>query len=54
MAKLRRVANMRDEMILAQKAESAAAAGPTPLLAKPDVPAAMPSVETPSDVPAGE
>ena len=38
MAKLRRVANMRDEMILAQKAESAAAAGPTPLLAKPDVP----------------
>ncbi|MGA7656578.1 MAG: DNA-directed RNA polymerase subunit beta' [Methylocella sp.] len=54
MAKLRRVANMRDEMILAQKAESAAAAGPTPLLAKPDAPAAMPSVETPSDVPAGE
>ncbi len=54
MAKLRRVANMRDEMILAQKAESAAAAGPTPLLAKPDMPAAMPSVETPSDVPAGE
>ena len=54
MAKLRRVANMRDEMILAQKAESAAAAGPTPLLAKPDVPAAMPSVETPNDVPAGE
>ena len=39
MAKLRRVANMRDEMILAQKAESAAAAQPTPLLAKPDVPA---------------
>ncbi|MGP0007524.1 MAG: hypothetical protein ACLPIG_02250, partial [Methylocella sp.] len=54
MAKLRRVANMRDEMILAQKAESAAAAGPTPLLAKPDAPSAMPSVETPSDVPAGE
>jgi DNA-directed RNA polymerase subunit beta' len=54
MAKLRRVANMRDEMILAQKAESAAAAGPTPLLAKPDVPVTMPSVETPSDVPAGE
>ncbi|MGO9723702.1 MAG: DNA-directed RNA polymerase subunit beta' [Methylocella sp.] len=54
MAKLRRVANMRDEMILAQKAESAAAAGPMPLLAKPDAPAAMPSVETPSDVPAGE
>ncbi|TPV98773.1 MAG: DNA-directed RNA polymerase subunit beta' [Beijerinckiaceae bacterium] len=37
MAKLRRVANMRDEMILAQKAESAAAAAAaTPLLAKPD------------------
>jgi len=54
MAKLRRVANMRDEMILAQKAESAAAAGPTPLLAKPDAPSTMPSVETPSDVPAGE
>ncbi|WGJ15124.1 DNA-directed RNA polymerase subunit beta' [Methylocapsa sp. D3K7] len=35
MAKLRRVANMRDEMILAQKAESAAAAA-VPLLAKPD------------------
>jgi DNA-directed RNA polymerase subunit beta' len=46
MAKLRRVANMRDEMILAQKAESAAAAtaaaAAIPLLAKPD------------DVPAGE
>ncbi len=41
MAKLRRVANMRDEMILAQKAESAAAAA-VPLLAKPD------------DVPVGE
>jgi len=54
MAKLRRVANMRDEMILAQKAESAAAAGPTPLLAKPDAPSTVPSVETPSDVPAGE
>jgi DNA-directed RNA polymerase subunit beta' len=39
MAKLRRVANMRDEMILAQKAESAAAAAAaaaTPLLAQPD------------------
>jgi DNA-directed RNA polymerase subunit beta' len=36
MAKLRRIANMRDEMILAQKAESAAAAAATPLLAKPD------------------
>ncbi|HUB63760.1 MAG TPA: DNA-directed RNA polymerase subunit beta' [Methylocella sp.] len=43
MVKLRRVANMRDEMILAQKAESAAeAAEAALLLAKPD------------DVPAGE
>ena len=54
MAKLRRVANMRDEMILAQKAESAAAMA-TPLLAKPeDMPMEMPSKATPSDVPAGE
>ncbi|MGI8569735.1 MAG: DNA-directed RNA polymerase subunit beta' [Methylocella sp.] len=39
MAKLRRVANIRDDMIIAQKAESAAASGSTPLLAQPDVPA---------------
>jgi DNA-directed RNA polymerase subunit beta' len=32
MAKLRRVATMRDEMILAQKAESSRAPAPTPLL----------------------
>jgi DNA-directed RNA polymerase subunit beta' len=40
MAKLRRVAIIRDEMIIAQKAESAAASETTPLLAQPDVPAA--------------
>jgi DNA-directed RNA polymerase subunit beta' len=39
MAKLRRVANIRDEMIIAQKGESAAASGATPLLAQPNVPA---------------
>ncbi|HUI20694.1 MAG TPA: DNA-directed RNA polymerase subunit beta' [Methylocella sp.] len=56
MAKLRRVANMRDEMILAQKAESAAAAAETvPLLNKPgDISAGASSVAAPDDIPAGE
>jgi hypothetical protein len=40
MAKLRRVANIRDELIIAQKAESAAASETTHLLAQPDVPTA--------------
>jgi len=39
MAKLRRVANIRDEMIIAQKGESAAASQTARLLAQPEVPA---------------
>ncbi len=39
MAKLRRVANIRDEMIIAQKGESAAASETARLLAQPEVPA---------------
>jgi hypothetical protein len=35
-----RGANIRDELIIAQKAESAAAFEATPLLAQPDVPVA--------------
>jgi DNA-directed RNA polymerase subunit beta' len=52
MAKLRRVANMRDEMILAQKAESAAAA--TAAAAAAAAAAAIPLLAKPDDVPAGE
>ncbi|MGH2707506.1 MAG: hypothetical protein ACRDJK_04355, partial [Actinomycetota bacterium] len=39
MAKLRRVANIRDEMIIAQKGERAAASETARLLAQPEVPA---------------
>jgi DNA-directed RNA polymerase subunit beta' len=55
MNKLRRIANMRDELILAQKAESAQSAAEVPMLVKPgDTSTGVPPAAAPDGVPAGD